>query len=121
MKSKMVKETPNEPNPWRVAAGKRNRAKRRELTAEGREKLRQSALATQPWRYATGPRTPEGKARAAQNGKSRQTEEVSTRTIARELTGLRQLMRGMAAMRRFLRAEKKAPVCSSRMLVRPSV
>jgi hypothetical protein len=99
-----VNDGPTAPNPRRVAAGERNRTKRRGLTAEGREKLRQSALAARPWQYATGPRTPEGKARAAQNGKARQTADVSTRAIARELAELNQLMRDMAATRRLLRA-----------------
>jgi hypothetical protein len=72
------------------------------LTAEGREKLRQSALAARPWQYATGPRTPEGKARAAQNGKARQAGEMSTRAIARELAELHRLMRDMTATRRLL-------------------
>jgi hypothetical protein len=90
------------PNPRRVAAGKRNRAKRQGLTAEGREKLRQNALVSQPWRHATGPRTPEGKARAAQNGKVRQTGAVSTRELARELVELQRLMRDMASTRRLV-------------------
>ena len=50
------------PNPRRVAAGKRNRAKRKGLTPEGRGKLRQSALRHKPWRFSSGPKTPEGKA-----------------------------------------------------------
>ena len=53
-----MNDGPTAPNPRRVAAGERNRTKRRGLTAEGREKLRQSALAARPWQYATGPRTP---------------------------------------------------------------
>ena len=90
----------NAPNPRRVAAGKRNRAKRQGLTAEGREKLRQQALVCQPWRQATGPRTPEGKARAAQNGKVRQTGALSTRALAVELADLQRLMRDMASTRK---------------------
>ena len=95
----------NVPNPRRVAAGKRNRAKRQGLTAEGREKLRQQALVCQPWRQATGPRTPEGKARAAQNGKVRQTDVLSTRTLARELMELQRLLRDMASTRRLLHVD----------------
>ena len=95
----------NVPNPRRVAAGKRNRGKRQGLTAEGREKLRQQALLCQPWRQATGPRTPEGKARAAQNGKVRQTGVVSTRTLARELVEVQRLLRDMASTRRLLHEE----------------
>jgi hypothetical protein len=106
MKSKVINDGTKAPNPRRVAAGKRNRAKRQGLTAEGRAKLRQSALAVRPWQYATGPRTPEGKARAAQNGKARQTAELSTRAIARELAELNRLMREMAATRRLLRERR---------------
>lgn len=99
-------DRPSVPNPRRVAAGKRNRAKRRGLTAEGRERLRQSARLSQPWRYATGPRTPEGKARAARNGKARQTGERSTREMTNELVELQHLMHDMAATRRFTREER---------------
>jgi hypothetical protein len=98
------------PNPRRVAAGKRNRAKHQGLTAEGREKLRRSALASQPWRHATGPRTREGKARAAQNGKVRQTGEMSTRELARELLELQQLLRDMAVTRRLAHEGKGGSV-----------
>src|SRR5262249_37865589 len=103
---KVENDGPKAPNPRRVAAGKRNRAKRQGLTPQGRTKLRQSALAARPWQNATGPRTPEGKARAAQNGKVRQTAEVSTRAIARELAEVNRLMRDMAATRRLLRERR---------------
>jgi hypothetical protein len=51
------------------------------------------------------PNTPEGKARAAQNGKVRQTGVVSTRTLARELVELQRLLRDMASTRRLLHEE----------------
>ena len=50
------------PNPKRQAAGRRNRLLRGPLTAEGRERLRRSALKNQPWAFATGPKTEAGKA-----------------------------------------------------------
>ncbi len=50
-----------------VNANRRNWAKRGLLTPEGRERLRQAALRNEPWRYSTGPRTREGKARARGN------------------------------------------------------
>src|SRR5450631_2840819 len=56
------------PNPRRVAAGKRNRAKRKGLTPAGRQRLQEAALLHQPWLHSAGPRTSEGKAQAAQNG-----------------------------------------------------
>jgi hypothetical protein len=89
----------------RTAPMDSNRAKRQGLTAAGREKLRQQALLCQPWRQATGPRTPEGKARAAQNGTVRQTGVVSRRTLARELGALQRLLRDMASTQRLLHAE----------------
>jgi hypothetical protein len=54
-------------NPKRVAAGRRNRKKRRGLTPTGRERLRQNAIRHRPWRYATGPKTAAGKAISAKN------------------------------------------------------
>src|SRR5262245_5559997 len=79
------------PNPRRVAAGRLNRRKRLGLSAEGRERLRQAALAGRPWEHATGPRKPQGKSKAARNGKGRQKGERSVRAVRRcvaELTGL---------------------------------
>jgi hypothetical protein len=90
------------PNPRRVAAGKLNRAKRRGLTAEGRERLRQSALALRPWLFSTGPRTIAGKARAAANGRLRKRGEPSWRQLQAMLAGLGQLAGDMAALRRSL-------------------
>ena len=60
------------PNPRRVEAGRRNRKKWKGFTPEGLERLRQAALTNRPWEHSTGPRTPEGKARVAANGKARQ-------------------------------------------------
>ncbi len=96
------------PNPRRVAAGRRNRLKRRGLTEEGRAKLRQSALANQPWAHSTGPRTPEGKARTARNGKLRQKGVVSLRELRRELTQLNQMIRAMADVRGQFRNHEEA-------------
>jgi len=89
-------------NPRRVAAGRLNRLKRRGLTTEGRERLRQAALRTQPWERSTGPRTPEGKAKAAQNGKYRQQGQQSGRDVRRLLAGLADLVGDMVALRRSL-------------------
>jgi hypothetical protein len=90
------------PNPRRVAAGKLNRAKRRGLTAEGRERLRQSALALRPWLSSTGPRTIAGKARAAAAGRLRRVGELSERQLQAMLAGLGRLATDMAALRRSL-------------------
>jgi hypothetical protein len=80
------------PNHRRVAAGIKNRALRLGLTEEGRERLRESALRHQPWRFSTGPRTPTGKARSSANGRARQLGPVSVRQARAELAGLRQLL-----------------------------
>ena len=83
------------PNPRRVAAGRANRAKRKGLTADGRERLRRAALRGKPWEHATGPRTPAGKATAALNGTARQTGVVSVRQLRADLRALRELVADM--------------------------
>jgi hypothetical protein len=87
------------PNPKRVAAGRRNHALRRGLTPEGRARLRASALEHQPWRYATGPRTPAGKAKAAANGKYRQAGPRSVRATRREMAEVREFLRALQSLR----------------------
>jgi hypothetical protein len=59
--------------------------KRRGLSPEGRERVRAAALAHQPWRYSTGPRTAAGKAKSAANGKTCQKGEPSVRGLRAEL------------------------------------
>jgi hypothetical protein len=89
------------PNPKRVAAGKRNRQRRKGLTPAGRERLRQQALTQQPWQHASGPTTSAGKAQAARNGKTRQRGEQSVRERKGLLRALHLLMGGMSAARRL--------------------
>jgi hypothetical protein len=89
------------PSPKRAAAGRLNRQKRRGLTPEGLERLRQCALANRPWEASTGPRTPEGKAQAACNGKLRQKGEKSTREVASSLAEVMALLEDMAAARQL--------------------
>lgn len=91
--------TPAVPNPKRVAAGRLNWAKRKGLTPEGRERLREAARANQPWSRSTGPRTVEGKAKAATNGKKRQLGLLSTREMKADLRKLRTLLKNMAEAR----------------------
>jgi hypothetical protein len=90
------------PNPRRVAAGRRNRAKSQGVTPEGRERLRQAALLNRPWLHSTGPRTPEGKAKVAMNGKARQQGPRSVRQTKADLGELRGLLREMKETRRVL-------------------
>jgi hypothetical protein len=88
------------PNPKRVAAGRLNRTKRKGLTPEGRERLRRAAQANKPWQHATGPRTAEGKAKAAANGKQRQFGLLSVRELKADLRKLRAVLKDMAEVRR---------------------
>jgi hypothetical protein len=88
------------------AAVRRNRLKRGPLTTEGRQRLRKAALRIQPWRFATGPRTPEGKHRVALNGKRRQSVPWSVRALKAELSTVQ-------AIRDFIRhkvEQAKPPV-----------
>src|SRR5262249_12469545 len=90
------------PNPRRVAAGRKNRQKRGPLTSDGRARLRQAALQNQPWRFSTGPRTPEGKAQAVRNGKSRQKGKNSIREFRAALAELTSITNGMVETRRLV-------------------
>ena len=91
----MPRKRTSYPNPNRVAAGKRNRLKRKVLSKEGRQKLREAALVNRPWRFATGPRTPEGKSRAAANGKKRQKGKQSVRELRAEVAGVQALLQSL--------------------------
>jgi len=91
----MSRTTEHALNPRRVAAGKANRQKRGPLTEAGRERLRAAAFEHKPWRYATGPRTPAGKAQSVQNGKQRQRGVLSVREQRAVLTETRALIRAM--------------------------
>lgn len=83
------------PNPKRVAAGRLNWLKRKGLTPEGRSRLRLFALANRPWQHSTGPRSVEGKARSAANGRTRQVGPYSRRQFQAQLAELRGLEREM--------------------------
>ena len=95
----MSEQGPRAKNPCRVAAGRLNQQKCKGLTPRGRQRLRQAALANRPWRFATGPRTPQGKARCAANGRKGQKGPVSAREARAELKGLRDLLRQMQEAR----------------------
>jgi hypothetical protein len=85
-----------------VAAGRLNRRKRGPLTPEGRERLRQAALAKQPWQHSTGPRTAAGKVKAAANGKRRQTSEHSVREVCRSLGEFTTLAHDLSQARQLI-------------------
>jgi hypothetical protein len=90
---------PHVPNPRRVAAGRRNVAKRRGLTPEGRARLRAAALANRPWRHSTGPRTARGRMQSVLNGKRRQKGPLSVRELRAEVAGFHELRSRLAALR----------------------
>ncbi len=94
--------SPSSPSPRRVAAGRLNRQKRGPLTPEGRERLRQAAREHQPWLVSTGPRSAEGKARAAANGKVRQRGELSIREVRALVAAEVGLVSDMVAARRLV-------------------
>ncbi len=96
----MAKKTDGVPDPKRVRIGRLNQRKRKGITPEGRQRLRETALRNRPWEHSTGPRTPEGKSRASQNGKYRQKDEMSRREVQLELCELNALLIGMATSRR---------------------
>lgn len=85
-------------NPKRVAAGRRNQLKRKGLTAEGRQRLSETALTHQPWLKATGPRSRQGKRRSARNSRRRQVGELSVRELRSELAGDDALLDQMRAL-----------------------
>ena len=94
-KQRPVEKPTHDKNAKRVAAGKQNRLKRGPLTPAGREQLRRAILRTQPWRYSTGPKTAEGKAQSALNGKVRQTGPYSVREYKRNLAPYYDLLKDM--------------------------
>lgn len=68
--------------------------------------MRQVALQYRPWRFATGPKTAQGKAQVALNGKSRQKGSRSVREIQGELAELWGLLRDMREVRRLVETPK---------------
>ena len=95
----MSKEKNELPNPKRVAAGRRNRRKRKSLTEDGRRRLRDAAIRNKPWLNSTGPRTAAGKAQAAHNGRKRQLDEFSVREVRREVSGLSGVLEQLGTLR----------------------
>lgn len=99
--------TTKNPNPRRVAAGRRNRLKRQGLTKAGRQRLKESALVHQPWLRSTGPVTKEGKARVAQNGKSRQIGPKSGREMRTQVQAVCHQIQQMRELRLQIEGERK--------------
>lgn len=102
----MLQRPHETPNPQRVAAGRISRLKRKGFTPEGLDRLRQAALANQPWLYSTGPRTPEGKAKVAMNVVATQRKGTVAGRLRRELKESNHLLSGLASCRRLAGAAR---------------
>jgi hypothetical protein len=86
-----------------VAAGRANRCLRGQLSEAGRKRLREAARREKPWQAATGPRTPAGKERSAQNGRVRQRGEKSIRALRAEVADVAGLVKQSRDLRRSLK------------------
>jgi hypothetical protein len=93
-----------------VAAGKKNQLKWKGFSDEGREKLRQSALINQPWLFSTGPRTVEGKARAAANGKKHQKGTQSIRELRAEVADVQSLISSLREAQSLASTSDQTPL-----------
>ena len=89
----------HEPDHERVT-GRVDQLKRKH-SPEGLQRLRESALKNQPWRYTRGPTTPEGKARVAENGRYAQKDAVSRRQREKAVADAHSVLVQMAAIRRL--------------------
>ena len=95
---------PDVANSRRAAAGRINRSLRRGLTEAGRQRLRESALRSQPWKFAIGPKSATARRQSARNGKVRQIGILSVREcraltaeLTADLSHLRQIRRQAAS------------------------
>ena len=75
---------------------------RKGLTAKGRARLRRAALRNKPWRFSTGPRTPEGKARSRANalGSARRARTIQPYASLNRLSARKDLDELMALLQR---------------------
>lgn len=87
------------PNPRRVIAGMANFRKRRGLTPEGRLKLQEAARFHQPWVDSTGPRSAEGKAKSAMNGRKTKRGYTGVRAMRREISAVKAMICQMQGTR----------------------
>ena len=96
-----------------IHANRRNLAKRRGLTPEGRERLRQSAINNKPWQQATGPRTEAGRPRTRMNALTHGRDTSDPRVLRRDAL---RIIRLAAEYRRKIRGRESPD--SPMMLVR---
>ncbi|HQZ65195.1 MAG TPA: hypothetical protein PLY87_08975 [Planctomycetaceae bacterium] len=89
--------TPALPNPQRVEAGRRNQRLRRGLTEAGRKSVQESTRLHKPWLHATGPKSEDGKAISARNGRLTAKGYSEVRAAARALSTVHDLIREMRA------------------------
>lgn len=75
-------------NPKRVLAGRVNRMKRGPLPLESMHRMRDAINKNKPWKRSTGPRTPEGKAIVARNGKVSQIGPRSVREVRADICAI---------------------------------
>ena len=106
----MAKKT-HDPNHGRGAGGL-HQLKPTLFSPEDRQRRREVALKYRPWQYATGPRTPEGKARVAENGRYAQKDVVSRRQREKAVADAHTLLAQMAAVRRLACPEPSEPAAS---------
>jgi hypothetical protein len=70
--------------------------------------LRDAALRNQPWQFSTGPRSPEGKAKAAMNGHQRRADPQSSRQLRAGLTGFAGLVNQISQLRQVIQRERES-------------
>jgi hypothetical protein len=87
---------------FRVERARRAGQAPKTWTREGLERLRAAALVTRPWELTCGPKTTDGKARSARNGRWRQKGEKSIRELRAELADVFGFIAAMTASRRLL-------------------
>jgi hypothetical protein len=75
--------------------------KRKGLSPEGRRRISAATLAFRPWRFSTGPRTPEGKARSAANGRRQLNGRTSVRELRAEMNEISELISGLDEARQM--------------------
>jgi hypothetical protein len=72
------------------------------LSESGRQRLREAAIKNRPWRHSTGPRTPEGKERAAANGYRHRADPGSLRQLRVGMIDIHGMIEQMAGLRQAL-------------------